>query len=220
MTDYAIQRANMVESQVRTADVTDRRILRAMSHVPRELFATGNTKALSYMDEHLPVGQGRERRFLLAPRTFAKLVQLLEIDEGDAVLDVCSATGYSTAVLARLAKRVVAVEPDADLAASARATLAPLTEGNVVVKSRPCTEGAPDEGPYDAILINGCVAGVPDSLLDQLKDGGRLAAVVASDSVGKAMLWRRRGPIFDSRPEFDAAAPALAGFAKEAGFVF
>jgi protein-L-isoaspartate(D-aspartate) O-methyltransferase len=217
MNDFATQRINMVDSQVRPSDVTDRRILRAMLALPRETFVPGQVKATAYMDEHLALGQGR---YLLAPRTFAKLVQLLTIGEDDAVLDVACATGYSTAVLAMLARSVVGLEGNAGLAQQAKTALAGLGRTNTMVKTGELTAGAPGEGPFDAILINGCVVDVPDALLDQLKDGGRLAAVRSDGPVGQATLWRRHGTSFDARPAFDAGAPLLPGFEKQPGFVF
>ncbi|NJO22355.1 MAG: protein-L-isoaspartate O-methyltransferase [Sphingomonadales bacterium] len=217
MNDFATQRINMVDSQVRPSDVTDRRILRAMLALPRETFVPGQVKATAYMDEHLALGQGR---YLLAPRTFAKLVQLLAIGEDDAVLDVACATGYSTAVLATLARSVVGLEGNAGLAQQAQTALAGLGRTNTMVKTGELTAGAPGEGPFDAILINGCVVDVPDALLDQLKDGGRLAAVRCDGPVGQATLWRRHGTSFDARPAFDAGAPLLPGFEKQPGFVF
>jgi protein-L-isoaspartate(D-aspartate) O-methyltransferase len=220
MIDYAVQRANMVDSQVRPADITDRRIIRAMLAVPREAFAPPDAKSISYADDHLVVGAGRLPRFVLAPRTFAKLVQLLAIGEQDLVLDVGCATGYSTAVLARLAGRVIGLEEDVGLAERARRTLEQLQVANVDVRSGSLAQGCAAAGPFDAILINGCIEARPDALLDQLKDGGRLAAVESSARYGRATLWRRIGSAFDSRPAFDAAAPMLPGFKAEAGFVF
>ena len=218
MNDFATQRTNMVDSQVRPSDVTDRRIVRAMLAVPREAFVPEQVKATAYMDEHLALRQ--EGRYMLAPRTFAKLVQLLVIGEDDAVLDVACATGYSTAVLSPLARAVVGVEENAALAQRAREILADLGRQNTTVRTGALTAGSPAEGPFDAILINGCVADVPDVLLDQLKDGGRLAAVRADGRLGQATLWRRHGTSFDARPAFDANAPLLPGFGKNPGFVF
>ena len=220
MADYAVQRSNMVESQVRPADVTDRRIIRAMLEIPREAFAPGAAKPMSYMDAHLSVGEGGTQRFLLAPRILAKLIHSLDVDEDAAVLDVGCASGYSTAILAMLARRVVGVEPDAELAELARKTLAAQGIENATVLTGGVTAGAPDEGPFDAILINGSMARRPEELFDQMKDGGRLAAILAEGRVGKAMLWRRRGAIVDGRSIFDAGAPALVAFQKAAGFVF
>ncbi|MGE5512730.1 MAG: protein-L-isoaspartate O-methyltransferase family protein [Bacteroidota bacterium] len=220
MIDYAVQRTNMVDSQVRTADVTDRRIIRAMLAVPREVFAPGEAKATAYIDDHLMVGEGSASRFILAPRTFAKMVQLLELGEKDLVLDVGCATGYSTAVLARLAARVIGLEEDATIAERARKTLAELGVSNAEVRTGRLAAGLADAGPFDAICVNGGVAAPPEPLLDSLKDGGRLVAIRVENNVGKAMLWRRNGGVLDGRPMFDAAAPTLPGMGKTPGFVF
>lgn len=217
MNDFAIQRTNMVDSQVRPSDVTDRRILRAMLAVPRESFVPDRVKATAYMDEQLALGHGR---YLLAPRTFAKLVQLLMIGEEDAVLDVACGTGYSTAVLGMMARSVVGVEENAAFAQRANAALIGLGRANAVVMTGALTAGAANQGPYDAILVNGCVIDVPDALLDQLKDGGRLAAIRADGPLGQAAIWRRHGTSFDARAAFDAGAPLLPGFERQPGFVF
>jgi protein-L-isoaspartate(D-aspartate) O-methyltransferase len=222
MTDSKQQRINMVESQVRPSDVTDRRIIRAMLEVPREAFVPGPLQALAYMDEAVPAVEpaaGRPERFLLAPRTFAKLVQLAEIGPGSIVLDVGCATGYSTAVLARLAKAVVAVEADAALAARATQTLRQLGANNALVVEGALEKGAPAHAPFDAILLNGAVSRVPAELLEQLKDGGRLVAVIADGAFGRAQVCQRTGKVFDARPVFDAGAERLPGFARQTDFV-
>src|SRR5262245_35434281 len=221
MIDSKQQRINMVESQVRPADVTDRRIIRAMLEVPREAFLPAGLQALAYMDGPLPLGSradGRARRALLAPRTFAKLVQLAEIEPESVVLDVGCATGYSTAVLARLAKSVVAVEADAALAARAAETLRQLRTVNAEILRGKLEAGAAAKAPFDAILLEGAVSHVPDALLVQLKEGGRLVGVIADGTFGQAQVWRRTGSIFDARPAFDAGAESLPGFAREAQF--
>jgi protein-L-isoaspartate(D-aspartate) O-methyltransferase len=223
MTDSLQQRINMVESQVRPSDVTDRRIIRAMLEVPREAFVPASQEALAYMDEAVPASEATgagPTRYLLAPRTFAKLVQLAEIGPDAVVLDVGCATGYSTAVLARLAKAVVAVEVDAALAARASQTLRQLGVGNATVMEGALEKGAASHAPFDAILLNGAVPGVPEDLLGQLRDGGRLVAVLADGAFGRAQVWRRTGNLFDPRPVFDAGAPPLPGFSRQAEFVF
>ncbi|MBX9591793.1 MAG: protein-L-isoaspartate O-methyltransferase [Hyphomonadaceae bacterium] len=222
MTDSKLQRLNMVESQVRPSDVTDRRIIRAMLEVPREKFVPAALVPMAYMDEPLPVSNanGAAERYLLAPRTFAKLVQLAEIDADAAVLDIGCATGYSTAVLARLARRVIALECDRALAEEARRLLAELGADNTAVVEDRLIAGVPAEAPFDAILLNGAVETVAPPLLEQLKDGGRLAAIVADGPLCRAQVWRRVGKAFDARPAFDAGAALLPGFARPAGFVF
>ncbi len=221
MIDHATQRLNMVESQVRPSDVTDRRITRAMREIPREAFVPGPLKSIAYADEPLKVSDvAHNQRYILAPRLLAKLVQLLEIEPDGMVLDVGPATGYSTALLAHLGQAVVALEEDARLAERTQEVLANLGVDNAVVITGSMSAGAADEGPYDAILINGAVVDVPTALLDQLKDGGRCVAVSIDNGVGRATVWRRHGMSFDRRPAFDASAPYLPGFEPAAGFVF
>ncbi len=171
--DRAIQRRNMVDSQVRPSDVTDRRIARAMLDVPREVFVPASRQATAYMDGNISIAEEgvRPARALLAPRILAKLIQHMELSDKAVVLDVAPATGYSTAVLARMTGRVVAVESDPDLAQRAKSLLAGLHCDNAEVLVGALGEGAADRGPYDAILLGGKVAAVPASLLNQLKDG-------------------------------------------------
>jgi protein-L-isoaspartate(D-aspartate) O-methyltransferase len=174
------------------------------------------------MDEAVPAVEpagGQLGRFLLAPRTFAKLVQLAEIGPETVVLDVGCATGYSTAVLAQLAKAVVAVEVDAALAAGATQTLRQLGVNNALVIEAALEKGAPSHAPFGAILLNGAVPRIPQELLEQLEDGGRLVAVIADGAFGRAQVWRRTGKAFDPRPVFDAGAQPLPGFSRQVEFV-
>ena len=220
MVDAATQRMNMVESQVLTSDVTDRRILRAMRELPRERFVPAPMTALAYMDEAVPVTPaGVERRWLLAPRVLAKLLQLADIGDDNHVLDVGGATGYSAAVLAGMGKSVVALESNIKLAEQARANLAALTIDNASVAVGELTAGWLDKAPYDAIVLQGAAAAVPEALFDQLKDGGRLVAILVEAGLGKATVWRRLGRSVDAWGAFDAAAPVLPGFERVPVFV-
>lgn len=222
VTNAAQQRKNMVESQVRPSDVTDRRVMRAMLDVPREAFVPAALKPIAYMDGTLVLSKaqpGRPARAMLEPRAFARLLQLAEIGEKDIVLDVGCASGYSSAIIARVALSVVALECDAELAETAGKTLEQLGVDNVAVVTGELELGYPTEGPYDAIVVEGAVADVPAPLLDQLKDGGRLVAVLAG-TPGRATVWRRLGRHFDRREVLDAAAPILPGFEPKPAFVF
>jgi protein-L-isoaspartate(D-aspartate) O-methyltransferase len=218
----AVQRKNMVDSQVRPSDVTDRRIARAMLEVPREAFVPQTKRMVAYMDGDLVVsGEGSgSPRALLAPRTLSKMIQSLALVPDAVVLDVAPATGYSTAVLAHIAPRVVAVESDATLAEQAKSTLAALSIANAQVHVGALGDGFPAAGPYDAILLGGKVTEVPASLLNQLKDGGRLVAILDVNGVGKACEWCRFAMSFDRRILFDAEAYMLPGFERAAEFVF
>ena len=219
MTDFAAARRNMVDGQVRTADVTDLRVIAAMLEVPREQFVAPAMAGLAYLDFDVPVGGGdKPARRLIKPMVLAKLIQAADLNATDRVLDVGCVTGYAAALLARIAGEVVALEQDAALAEAARAALVPLP--NVGVMSGPLIEGWAQGAPYDAILLEGATELAPDMLLRQLKDGGRLVCVLGAGPGAKATLYRRSGEEFGARTLFDAAAPVLPGFVKPPEFAF
>ena len=159
-------------------------------------------------------------RYLLAPMTFAKLVQLAAIKETDRVLDLAAATGYSTAILAKLAKEVVAVESDAGLAAIAKDALAAAGISNVKLVTAPLEDGAPDEAPFDVIFINGRLGRSPETLFTQLAKGGRLVAVMGGETSPKANLFTRIDSGLQNQVSFDAGAPLIPGFEAKAAFAF
>jgi protein-L-isoaspartate(D-aspartate) O-methyltransferase len=218
MTDFAAARRNMVDGQVRTADVTDLRVISAMLEVPREQFVAPAMAGLAYLDLDVPVGEGASSRRLVKPMVLAKLIQAADLKATDCVLDVGCVTGYAAAVLARIAGEVVALEQDAALADAARAALSALP--NVGVASGPLADGWPQAAPYDAILLEGATEFAPETLFRQLKDGGRLVCVLGAGAGAKAMLYRCSGGEVGSRPLFDAAAPVLPGFVKPPEFAF
>jgi protein-L-isoaspartate(D-aspartate) O-methyltransferase len=223
MIDFAAARRIMVDSQVRTSDVTDLRLIAAMLAVPRERFLPAEQADLAYLDFDVPVTvtrPGQPARRLLKPMVLAKLMQAAEVATGDHVLDVGCATGYSTAVLARLAGAVVALEEDAALAELARGNLRALGVSNAQVASGPLADGLPAQAPYDVILVNGAFEIAPKALLRQLKPGGRLVGVLGRGPASKAMLYCSIGGESGGRAIFDAAAPLLPGFAAPPAFVF
>ncbi len=216
--DYAVARINMVESQLRTNRVSESRLLDAFSSVPRELFVPSAKRGIAYVDEDIAVADGR---YLVEPMVLARMLQAAEISPGDIVLDIACGTGYSSAILAKLAATVVALESDGELAEQAGRTLSELGLDNVVVVEGDLPEGYAKQAPYNGIVIAGSVAEVPQAILDQLADGGRLVTVIRDRSgMGQASLVQRTGTVASSRVLFDAATPILRGFAHEAGFVF
>ena len=223
MEDFAQARTAMVESQVRPNDVTDRRLLAALTEIPRERFVPAARRAIAYIDEDIllkPADGERLARYLMEPMPFARLVQLADIKPTDLVLDIGCGTGYSSAVLSRLADSIVALECDEELAAAANETLPELEIGNVAVVTGALNKGYAEEGPYDVIVLNGAVSGVPDALFGQLKEGGRLVAIVAEERRNQAWLFLCHGGRTTGRPAFGASAKPLPGFAREEGFVF
>jgi len=225
MSDFEQQRSNMVESQVRPSDITDRRIFTAMLSVPRERFVPGEARPIAYGDGEVliePAGTEGKARYLLAPRLLAQLLQALDLSlDGSAlVLDVGCGSGYSAALLAQIAQTVVALESNSTLADRASKLFEELVIDNVAVVGGALTEGYPSEGPYDAILIAGGVSDVPAVILDQLKDGGRLATVLTDDGVGRVVQFQRHGGQFNQRVLGEAGTPGLPGFERAPAFVF
>ena len=217
MTDFAHARRTMVDNQLRTGGITDRRLLAAMGEVPRELFVPDARKPLAYIDEAQPLGQGRR---LGAPAPFAKLVQLAAIEGHEHVLDLGCATGYSAAVLGKLAASVVAVEDNAALAAEARQALKAVGAGNVTCLEEPLAKAGAAHGSYDVIVVEGVVNSVDEATLAQLKPEGRLVALLAEPgSVPVAHLFAKSGQGVAASPAFDARLPRL-GPAPDPGFVF
>ncbi len=217
MANFAAARRMMVDNQIRTYDVTDLRIIAAALELPRERYVAPEQAGLAYLDLDIPLGKGPAARHLLKPATLARLVQALELDAEDEVLDVGCTTGYSSALLARLAASVVALEEDATLAQQAEAALA--SEGNVVLVRGPLTAGWRARAPYDAILLNGATEVVPEALCAQLKPGGRLVCILGR-LPGKAMIYRRNSEDVSGRALFDAAAPIVPGFRQTPAFAF
>ncbi len=221
MVDFAAARRMMVDGQVRTADVTDLRILTAMLDLPRERFLPEDKAALAYLDLDLAVSvPGQPLRRLLKPMVLAKLVQAAAIAPTDRVLDVGCATGYSAALLSRLGGSVIGLEEDPALAKQAADAVSSFGLPNVRIMTGPLSRGCPAEAPFDVIVLEGSAEVVPAPLFDQLKDGGRLIGLLGRGAEGKAMLYRNASGDLSGRPVFDAAATLLPGFAKPAEFVF
>jgi len=226
MTGYEARRIAMVESQLRPNQVTDTALLDAMRTMPRERFVPPAFERLAYMDEGIevfPAGEGTPARFPLAPMVQARLIQLAEIEPQDKILDVGCVTGYSTAILAQIAANVIGLEPEPELAKAATANLAALGLSNAEIVAGALGSGWAAQGPYDVIVLEGSVAEVPDSLLAQLKEGGRLVAVVTrrpNMQQGKANLFVRIDGEARGVTHFDAGASPLPGLAPEPAFIF
>ena len=215
MSDFATRRTMMVDTQVRPSDVTKFPIIDAMLTVPREDFVPAAQREAAYVGENLDLGQGR---VLLEARTLAKMLDALAITPAELVLDIGCAMGYSAAVISHMAEAVVAVEEDEAMATEAQEALVEAGSDNVVVHVGPLADGAAAHGPYDVVLIQGGVMQVSDTLLDQLKDGGRIAALFMDGALGEVRIGYKRGGQVSWRMAFNAAAPVLPGFEREVAF--
>jgi protein-L-isoaspartate(D-aspartate) O-methyltransferase len=214
MIDFAAARRNMVDGQIRTHDVNDLALIGAFLDVPRERFVPAAKAPLAYLDFDVQIGEAADARRLLKPMVLAKLIQAAAPAKNDRVLDVACGTGYSSAILSRLAGPVIALEEDAALVRQAKKNL----DDAVKVVTGPLAAGWPAEAPYNVILLNGASEVMPRDLSDQLADGGRLVCILGS-TPGKAMLYLRSGAEVGGRPLFDANAPLLPGFSKAREFV-
>jgi protein-L-isoaspartate(D-aspartate) O-methyltransferase len=220
MTDFSAARTHMVDSQIHTMGVVNDNVLEAFRTVPREDFVPDEKRGIAYNDEDLPVAKGR---VLMEPVTHARLLQAVSPTSEDNVLDIGGATGYSAAILAKVAGRVVSVEPDAALLAKGEANWRRQGYGNIVPHQGSLEQGCAAHGPYSLIIVNGAVAEIPQSWLDQLAPGGRMVGVVRTraDKIGKAVLLQKNAEgIVGERILFDAAVPYLPGFEPRNEFVF
>jgi protein-L-isoaspartate(D-aspartate) O-methyltransferase len=216
--DFSIARQSMVKSQIRPNQVNDPEVLAAMSELPRETFLPKALQGVAYVDEDLPLGNGR---YVMEPCVLARLLQAATVQATDVALVIGCTTGYSAAVLSRLASAVVAIESDAKLVQAATNTLAELRIDTVAVMQGELKEGCPKQAPFDVIVLDGAVCEIPDALVEQLADGGRLVAVVRKNqAVGRGVLIVRKGDVIARRELFDATIPWLPGFEPAPGFVF
>jgi len=215
MLDSAQQRANMVATQLRTNDVTDTRLIKAILAVPREDFVPAPLVPLAYMEGCISLGKGR---VLLDLRSFGKMAQLAAIGPSDRVLDVGCGTGYSTAVLAQLAAHVTGLEQERELAEVAKAHLRGATSAEIVCAKM--NDGLPAKAPFDVIFLNGAIEQMPQVLTEQLADGGRLVCIVQDGAAGHARLFLKEGGAVGERDAFDAQVPVLPGFEKTRSFAF
>lgn len=209
----------MVECQLRTNKVTDERVLEAMGSVPREAFTGPEYEGIAYVDEDLPIAFGR---YLMEPMVLARLLQAAEIDPEDVILDIGCGSGYTAAVCARISATVVAVESDSRLAGEATRLMGEIEADNVVVVVGTLKEGYQAQAPYDVIVFSGSVPEIPDPVLDQLGEGGRLVCVLQEDEEGPghAVIARRVRGLIRRQTLFEASVPTLPGFEREKGFVF
>jgi protein-L-isoaspartate(D-aspartate) O-methyltransferase len=208
--DFAAAREAMVESQLRPQGVTDPAVLLAMGRVERERFLPGHTRPLAYVDRAVAIGPGR---FLSAPAVLGQLLTQMMAEPGQRALVIGAGTGYSAAVLGDIGLDVVALEGDPGLAAAAK-------ENGIAVVQGPLERGHPAGAPYDRILIDGAVEIIPDAIVDQLADGGRLGAALIDRGITRLVIGRKVGGAFGTLSIGDAGVPSLPGFNRPKAFVF
>lgn len=218
MTVYDAARANMVESQLRPYRVTDERVIAAFMRIHRELFVPERLRGVAYVDDDLPLGGGRH---LMRPMVAARLLQAATVEARDTALVVGAGVGYEAAVLAQLARSVVALEENPELARIGRSALVDHRIASVSYVEAPLPLGHRQRSPYDLILFAGAVPEIPGEICGQLAQGGRIAVVLRqTECVGRATFITRAGGALASRVMFDAATPLLPGFIAKPAFVF
>jgi protein-L-isoaspartate(D-aspartate) O-methyltransferase len=217
MTDYKTARTAMVDCQIRPSDVTKYPILEAFLTTPREAFVPAKMRSIAYSGEHLDLGNGRT---LLDARTFAKMLDALNVQSDELVLDLGCGLGYSTAILASMAEAVVSVESDAQMAADASTILSEQSIDNTYVKNGSLTDGNAKNGPYDVIILQGSVDFIPDTLIKQLKDGGRICAIFRDKNYGECRIGFKTHGKLSWRSVFNASAPIINGFETKPEFNF
>ena len=216
MTDYKMRRKIMVDTQIRPSDVTKFPIIDAFLSVPREKFVPDGKREAAYIGENFQIGHSR---VILEPRTLAKLLDALDIHNDELVLDIGSGLGYSSAIISLIAEVVIAVEDDSSLASESEEILSEIGVDNVVVQIGKLEDGAPEHGPYDVIILQGGVGDIPGSILNQLKNGGRIGAIFIEEGLGTAKIGFKVNNKITWRYSFNAAAPILQGFSKQKDFV-
>ena len=218
MSVYETARAHMIESQLRPNKITDERVIGAFAQLRRELFVPEHLRGVAYIDEDLPIGQDR---YLMQPMVAARLLQIAAVAPKETALVVGAGVGYEAALLSLLARSVIALEEDAELARFGRSALVEHGIATASYVEAPLTGGHRQRAPYDVILFGGAVAEIPQEISAQLGEGGRMVAVLRpAGGVGRATVMLRTGGVLAQRVIFDAATPLLPGFVPKPAFVF
>ena len=217
MTDYKTARTAMVDCQIRPSDVTKYPIIEALLKTPREVYVPSTKRPIAYAGEHIELGNGR---MLLDARTFAKMLDAVNVQPDELVLDIGGGYGYSAAILAQMAEAVVSVENDAEMAKIASDTLSDQSVDNAYVTTGELTKGNAKNGPYDVIIIEGSVEIIPNALVDQLKDGGRICAIFNEKGHGECRIGYKTHGNLSWNAVFNASAPLINGFETKKEFKF
>ena len=217
MSDYALRRRMMVDTQIRPSDVTKFPIIEAFLSIKLEYFVPMENRDTAYVGEHIHIGK---HRVILDSRTLAKMLDAVDVTDSELVLDVGSGYGYSAAIIAHLAEAVVALESEDESANEMQNALIDHGIDNVIVERGPLFGGAASHAPYDVIFIQGGIELIPDEILTQLKEGGRIAAIFMQGSLGSVKIGYKLNNEVSWRFAFNAGAPILDGYKKEMTFTF
>jgi protein-L-isoaspartate(D-aspartate) O-methyltransferase len=221
MVDFAALRQRMVDNQLRTSEVTDRGVLDAFLTLPREMFVDPVDRPFAYADRELRMASAAPSRRMLDAVRLARLIHALPRGPEVKAMVVAGGTGYSTAVLSQLCGSVLLVEEDAALVRLARELLTPSLVGtDVSIAETRLADGDPRGGKYDVVLVDGAVEVIPETILQQITDGGSLATIETAGGVSRGTLFERIGTDITKWPLFDAWATVLPGFERKREFVF
>jgi protein-L-isoaspartate(D-aspartate) O-methyltransferase len=218
MPDFATARRSMVDTQLRTYDVTSHRVLAAFEAVPREVFLPSNLADLAYADGAFAAEAGSVRRVMLQPMVLGRLLQALAVEPGETALDCAGGSGYGAALLSTLGARVTAVEEGDTMTALMRDALSRGRIAGIDVRSGDLASAAGATGPFDVILVHGAVEIEPTGLLALLGEGGRLGVVIGTGRAGRAVVYSKAGGVIGQRVVFDASVPPLAAFRQAPAF--
>jgi len=210
MEAFETARINMVKGQILPSNITNEALLDVVTGMPRHIFVPDDKRGVAYIDGRLLVGEGR---YILPPMVFAKMIEALGIKGSESVLDIACGTGYSSAVLANLCKKVFAIESSADLASKAHQNLNMLGIGNVIIISNILAEGHEEGAPYNIIFINGAVKEVPGNIFNQLSEHGKLVTIISkTPNSGSIVLFKKVGGKIYSDEIFDINLPIIEDF--------
>ena len=215
-TDFETARIAMVDCQIRPADVTHYHIIEAMLKVQREYFFPENLRDIAYVGEQIKIGS---ERYALDPRLIAKMLSLINVNRSELVLNIAGCYGYLANLISYFSQAIVMID-EQDFAYEAERILVEQSIDNVVVKACALSDGADEYGPYDVVIIEGGVEFVPESLVNQIKLGGRIVAIFINGAVGECRLGFRTVDGVNWRFGFNAVAPILEGFRNNNEFVF
>jgi protein-L-isoaspartate(D-aspartate) O-methyltransferase len=216
--DMEQARFNMIEQQIRPAEVLDPRVLEVIAQVRREDFVPEAYRELAFSDTNIPLGNGE---VMMKPIMEARLLQALDVQPTDKILEIGTGSGYFTALLARLGKRVHSVEIDPTLMAQAEAKLAAHNIGNVSLTQGDAARDWNQDAPFDVIAITGSLPLLPETFQQLLTIGGRMAVIVGQAPVMEAKLITRVGDDqWATEDLFETVLPALRNAEQPQAFVF